>query len=258
LKIDNLNGVQAQVIKKSHNVKINDEKISCNILSGNNLAKPPEFFFLHGAGTAGKERIESISTPIIQAGMNILAFDFSGHGESTGDIKKSSLKKRVEEATGIIDHFCGHGSITLCGASMGGYVAIRMLALYSNIDTLILFCPALYDKKAYDVRFDSGFTDIIRVPESWRNTDALSLLEKFSGNLLIVMGENDEVIPSEVIDLIMQHSKNARKKELYVIPECPHIINAWIVDKEKEKIQLEQKIAVRRQLGLPVLIRCRS
>ena len=124
---------------------------------------------------------------------------------------------------------------------MGGYIAIKMLKLY-HVETLILVCPALYDAKASDVRFDLGFTEIIRSPESWRNTDVLKTLEAYTGNLLVVMGENDEVIPPGVIELIMRHTPHARKKELYSIPDCPHKIHQWIVDYPNELSKLQQKI----------------
>lgn len=229
------------MIKKSFTFKINDETISTNILSKNNLTMAPRFIFLHGAGTGNKERVHSIATPIINNNVNILTLDFSGHGESTGELKKSSLKKRFEEANAAIKQLSSQEPLIICGSSMGGYIAIKLLDFY-KVDTLILFCPALYDKNAYNVRFDAGFTEMIRIPGSWKNTDALDSLEKFTGNLLIVIGENDEVIPAGVIDLIIQHSPNVSKKELYVIPNCPHTINTWIINQKEEQAKLHQKI----------------
>ena len=110
------------------------------------------------------------------------------------------------------------------------------------VDTLILFGPALYDKNAYPAQFNSGFTEIIRAPESWRKTDTLNLLESFTGNFLIVMGEKDEVIPPGVIELIVNHTPNVKKKELYIIPNCPHRINTWIIDQKLEQAKLHEKI----------------
>lgn len=229
------------MIKQSFTFTINEETISANILAKDNLTIPPRFIFLHGAGTGNKERVQSIATPVISNNVNILTLDFSGHGESTGELKKSSLKKRLEEANAAIKQFSSKEPLIICGSSMGGYIAIKLLDFY-KVDTLILFCPALYDKNAYNVRFDAGFTEIIRTPESWKNTDALDSLEKFTGNLLIVMGEKDEVIPPGVIELIIQHSPNVSKKELYIIPNCPHTINTWIINQKDEQAKLHQKI----------------
>ena len=116
-----------------------------------------------------------------------------------------------------------------------------MLEVYS-VDTLILFCPALYDGRAYDVQFDQGFSEIIRQHESWRNTDVIKTLEAFTGNLLLVLGEKDTVIPAGVIDIIDRHTPNVRKKELYTIADCPHKIALWMMDRPEERARLQDKI----------------
>lgn len=229
------------MIKNSFTFNADDEVIAGTILSNENSVIPPKFIFLHGAGAGIKERIYGIAPSIIDVGTSILTIDFSGHGESTGDLKKSSLEKRVNEAKHAINKFASKESLTVCGVSMGGYVAIKLLEFY-KIDTLILFCPAIYDKKAYNIRFDAGFTEVIRTPESWRNTDILPLLEAFTGKLLIVIGDKDEVIPQEVIELIVNNANQTNKKEVYIIPGCPHRINTWVLDHEKELIKLQKKV----------------
>jgi pimeloyl-ACP methyl ester carboxylesterase len=229
------------MITEKVTLKVDKEIIAGSIISKDDVTTPPKFVFLHGAGTGIKEGVHSISSPIVNNGINILTLDFSGHGESTGNLKQSSLEKRVNEAKEVIDKFTTKHSLIICGVSMGGFVAIKMLDLY-KVDTLILFCPALYDSKAYHISFDQGFTEIIRATESWRNTDVLNLLENFRGNLLIVVGEKDEVIPPGVIDLIIRHSSNAKNKELYIIPGCPHKILTWILSQEEKLIKLHQKI----------------
>lgn len=230
------------MIKKSFSMSISQETIVGTIFYKNNANTPPQFVFLHGAGSGVKERVLSIAEPIIDHNINILAFDFSGHGESSGELKKGSLEKRVNEAKSVIHQFCSEEKpLVVCGSSMGGFIAIKLLEFF-NISTLILFCPALYAKKAYTIPFDSGFTDVIRVSESWRQTDVFPLLENFTGRILIVMGEKDQIIPPGVIELINSHTPNARQKELYVISNCPHSITAWVSTQEFEQKKLHNKI----------------
>jgi pimeloyl-ACP methyl ester carboxylesterase len=223
-------------------IKVGKETLAGAILDNGNFCAPPRFIFLHGGGDYSiKERIYDFAEPILKKKINILTFDFSGHGESTGTIQESSLRKRTTEAKEGINQFVTESPIILCGASMGGYIALKILKSY-NVKTLLLFGPALYDAKAYDVRFDQGFTQIIREPESWRNTDVLDALENFEGNVLIVMGQKDEVIPPGVIQLIYQHAKKARKKEIYTIANCPHKINIYLADYPSELAKLHHKI----------------
>ena len=230
------------MIKKSISLKVNEEILSGVIFSKNNIDIPPQFIFLHGAGTGVKEKVLSIAAPIIEHNINILAFDFSGHGESSGQLKQGSLEKRVHEAKVMIEQLASKEKpLIVCGSSMGGFIAIKLLEFF-KIKTLILLCPALYDKQAYATPFDNSFTEIIRSPESWKKTDVLPLLENFTGHILIVIGEKDTVIPPGVTELIHFHTPNASKKELHVIENCPHNITTWILDQESEQNKLHQKI----------------
>ncbi len=178
------------MIKRPITFKAGQETLAGLILHNGNQENLTSFVFFHGAGVGKKELICNVAQSVIEQGKNILTFDFSGHGSSSGELKKSSLKKRVEEAQMAIKSYAINKPLTLCGASMGGYIAIKILEIYP-VDTLILFCPALYDRNAYDAQFDQGFTQIIRTYESWRNTDVLQTLENFTGKLLIIMGQND-------------------------------------------------------------------
>ena len=184
----------------------------------------------------------SFAKPVVEQGSSIGAFDHSGHGESTGEEKKSSLEKRVREACAVIDGFAGDSLRTVCGSSMGGYVAIKMLEKYP-LQNLILYCPAVYDKAAYSVPFDSGFTEIIRQPESWKNTDAVGILENFHGNLLVIIGSEDITIPKGVIELINNHASNTKRKEILIVPGAPHAIHSWLGDRPQEAAKVANKVA---------------
>lgn len=140
--------------------------------------------------------------------ISFFAFDFSGWGESTGNLHHNSLQNRTHEAQIAIDQFLDPTKpISILACSMVGHNALKLLE-NNNVQNLILFYPAIYDRNAYDKPFDQTFTEIIRQPNSYRNTDVLQILELFKGNLLIIIGEKDEVIPKEVITLLDRHSSN--------------------------------------------------
>jgi uncharacterized protein len=122
----------------------------------------------------------TFAQPLVEQGVSIVAFDYSGHGTSTGEQTKSSLKKRNEEAIAIIDTFAAGRPSTVCGSSMGGYTAIKMLEKYET-KNLVLICPAVYDRDAYNIPFDWRFTEIITKENSWQNTDAVDVLAVVSG-----------------------------------------------------------------------------
>jgi esterase/lipase len=86
------------MIHKKVSFQADNEKLSGETI----LANPddlPQILILHGAGQATKERAKPLAERVVnETGQGVLAFDFSGHGESSGELNQSSLQKRVNEA----------------------------------------------------------------------------------------------------------------------------------------------------------------
>ena len=95
------------------------ENITGTII-GTNTEKKSDFIFLHGAGKSTKEKAHGFfDTLLFKTIPNITTFDFSGHGESSGTLKKSSLQKRIFETKTAIDLYTTKSQLTVCGTSMG-------------------------------------------------------------------------------------------------------------------------------------------
>lgn len=209
-------------------------------------ARRASLVFFHsrwGAGSQnGVARKCYLQEELAQLGVASFGFDHSGSGESSGDIATSSLKKRVDEARVAIETF-GDSSqpITLVASSMGGYIAIRLLELY-NVQNLILFCPAVYDHAAFNVPFGAGFTDIIRREHSWQQSDAGDILSRFCGNLLHVIGSEDDVIPSGVTEMIRAATTHVAHKQFLTLVGCDHKIHSWIPEHPADRESVEAEI----------------
>jgi uncharacterized protein len=67
------------------------------------------------------------------------------------------------------------------------------------------------------VPFGSEFTSIIREPESWKNNNTKEMLREFSGQILIVMGNEDNVIPAEIPRIIIDNAIRTTKREIHFI-----------------------------------------
>jgi len=197
------------------------ETLSGRLSLSRNQAKPT-VLFLHGAGISNKDRYYPLSHHLLEKGVSSFAFDFSGQGESTGHLQKSSLEKRVQEAETALQFFDLSQPLTVVGASMSGHIALELLGRHPEIETIILFCPALYALEAFRPAFDSGFSDIIRMPNSWRKSAVLEHLREFTGNFLVAIGEEDTVIPEGVIELLVENSEKAKKRELVRLPGITH------------------------------------
>ncbi|UCD79065.1 MAG: alpha/beta fold hydrolase [Desulfobacterales bacterium] len=184
---------------------------------------PPRLMVLHGAGNSCRQRFQLLREELFAAGISSLAFDFVGHGDTGGDLKSSSLRSRTRQARRVIDSFNWQQPFSVIGASMSAYTAVKLLAHY-QIKRLVLLVPAMYSAQAEAVAFNRGFTEIIRQPQSWMNSDAWDILAQYTGRLLIVAGENDTIIPRGVINKIYDSAVNSSARELYIAPNASHFV----------------------------------
>lgn len=153
-------------------------------------------------------------------GFGTTIFDFLGHGETGGDMHDSSLLSRTMQAKAVIDYL--EPEVTGCiGVSMGAYNALQ-LSREVLFRSLILMVPGVYTPTAYNINFGPDFSNIIRQPRSWAQTDAWRLAAEFSGRLLVIAAENDSVIPADIPERLVSSTVNASARERITIPGADH------------------------------------
>lgn len=208
-------------------LEIDNEKIVCETsLKKNNVA------ILHGAGTSNRKRYYALAEAILHRGVGVILFDFSGHGDSTGDLRDLSLGRRKIQAQKVIDTFIPkEGKLYLVGFSMSGQTVCDLLPLYKGqIPAILLGCPGVYTESVQKISFGgSEFTTKIRSMDSWRDSAAFSKLRDFKGKTIIAIGDKDHVIPKEVITSLKQSSKYLSYIEY---PEVGHQLAVWLAAHE--------------------------
>ncbi len=182
-----------------------------------------QLLMLHGAGGSRRAVFDLLRDHFWQYGISSASFDFVGHGDTGGSLPNSSLKSRTEQACRMIDKLKLKPPLSILAASMGAYTAVKLLEHY-DIARLILCVPAAYTAAAYAVPFNQGFTELIRAPNSWEQSDAWELLGTYTGQLLIVAAENDVVIPPGVIQRLYDAAVNAQRRDLRVAPGASHFV----------------------------------
>ncbi|MBI4032871.1 alpha/beta fold hydrolase [Candidatus Berkelbacteria bacterium] len=189
---------------------------------------PVDLIWLHGGGKSTKERSVPMAEKLLARGVSSVTFDHSGHGESTGQLSASSLQRRDIQARGIIENYAAGRPRILVGSSMGGHTALSLLPQYPSVELIVLFAPAVYARESQNASFTDEFGEIIRQHESWKNSPALDALKAYTGNLLVYIGERDQVIPHPVIDAIDAASAHVTRKNIVWFPDCPHGIRTWL------------------------------
>ncbi|MEU0174610.1 alpha/beta fold hydrolase [Streptomyces massasporeus] len=190
---------------------------------------------LHGAGNGSKERLVPLLAEFAAHGCHALAFDFSGHGESTGLLRELSLRRRFEQAVSVIDARAQvDGPLVLVGFSMSGQTVADLVRHYGErVAALGLCAPAVYAGEAWDVPFGSGdgrFSEIIRRPGSWRATPALDVLRAFEGRAVLAVPDTDEVIPPAVTEALSEALARRAQFTHRELPGAGHRLGLWFGD----------------------------
>lgn len=191
------------------------------VLRGDFYRESKETIVLHGAGKSSRSVFTRLRRSLNARNIPSASFDFVGHGETGGDILDTSLRGRTEQAAAVIRHTCIE-PVTLIAASMSGYTAIKLTDLFS-VNNLILLVPAVYAQRAYDLPFGPEFSAAIRKPNSWQDSDAFEILSRFTGNLVVIAAEFDDVIPREIVERIYSSAKSAAKRTLHIVPDSAHL-----------------------------------
>lgn len=189
--------------------------------------------FLHGAGQSTRHLFDPIRHELAMQNMASIAFDFIGHGETGGCLHSSSLHQRFQQACDVIETLAVSQSLSLVASSMSGYTAIKLTEKY-EIQHLILIVPAVYHPDAYFVPFNQGFSTIIRKAQSWRYSDAWSIMQQFKGDLLIIAAERDEVVPNEIIHQLYASASSAKSRKCHFVANSPHKILAFLAEHSSE------------------------
>ena len=139
----------------------------------NDLKSDTTIFFFGGySSDMTGTKATALSNWTESNGINYLRFDYSGHGQSSGDFGKGTLSKWLGEAKFFFEEFKSKKNIII-GSSMGGWIAL--LTALKNIDV-------------------NGLIGIASAPDFTKNEwDRLSETEKeeFKSNGSILFPDDD-------------------------------------------------------------------
>jgi uncharacterized protein len=183
----------------------------------------PRILTLHGLGpTVTRHGIRYLQDYLAIHGHGSMCFEFSGNGESSGVLGKSSLRRRRQEVLAAAAQLDAHASPVLIGTSMGAHLA-SWLAPVVRPGGLVLFCPAAYPADAVDSRFNG---ELAR-PGPYADSPAFAGIREFPGDLLIVAAAHDQVVPASVVQMYKENARIARSTRVIWL-DCDHFIHRYL------------------------------
>ncbi|MCR4742631.1 MAG: alpha/beta hydrolase [Treponema sp.] len=182
-----------------------------------------------------------------------IAYDFNGGGPnsvSDGDTKEMSLLTEKEDLKAVIKRACEFDfvdtdNINLIGCSMGGFVsALVARELQEKIKRLILFYPAFcIPDDARSGKMISALFDPKNIPQTLEigkmvigskyvkdviNLDAFEEIRDYKGQILILHGNEDEIVPYNYSERAYQAyfnnrgNKPSKNLQLVMIDKANH------------------------------------
>ena len=165
-------------------------------------------------------------------GANVIAIDYSGHGDSPFELKDTRPAQQLLEVVTTFDWIKAHyptARISVVGNSYGSFLAAH-LTQYRSFDDLVLRAPAIYKPEAlYDlwsVRLNDEASHAAKLDVYRHDTNALQNhptlqhAPAFTGRTLVAAHGKDEVIPEETSTAYTK----AFKAESFVAAGFPHSI----------------------------------
>lgn len=146
-------------------------------------------------------------------GLGVMAYDYPGYGQSWGTPSEASCQRSIDDARKYLKfHGVPDSSTVIVGRSVGSGPSV-WLASEMNAKALILISPFT---SAFNVAFPLPFPILPR--DRFPN---LKRIRTIQTPLLIIHGENDEVIPFSHGKKLFEASPSPAK-EFFPIPAAGH------------------------------------
>jgi hypothetical protein len=194
------------------------EGVGCAGPEGNDGFRVPLVVICHGfvGNRIGVDRLfVKTARELALAGNLVLRFDYGGCGESTGEYGDLGLESMIAQTRTVLDYgmSCSDvdpSKITLLGHSLGGAVALLTAVKDRRVKRLVLWSAVGYPfndivkiigRKGYDESKLKGKTDYAGYGFTPKYFDSLGLYQpfqetnRFTGDVLLVHGTSDDVIP---------------------------------------------------------------
>jgi pimeloyl-ACP methyl ester carboxylesterase len=175
--------------------------------------------YVHGFGShRGGEKAVALADECARRGWTFAAFDFRGHGTSTGSMRDLTASRLLEDLSAIRDHLAARGCprLGLVGSSMGGFVSAWFAVDHPEAVTgCVLFAPAFrfLDRRSADLNqaelAEWKRTGVRRVRNEWVDVeigyglveerarfDPVALARRWRTPLLVYHGLADDTVPA--------------------------------------------------------------
>jgi fermentation-respiration switch protein FrsA (DUF1100 family) len=193
-------------------VPVDGAKVGARFYSAGTNA--PTLLFFHGNGEIVADYDDLAPIYTREIGVNFLAADYRGYGQSTGS---PTLTSMIEDAS-VVFEFSGKwlkergykGSMIVMGRSIGSASALELASAYpSEVKALILdsgFAHPVELLNRLGARINKAL--LSEIPP----LDQVGKMAKYTGPVLIIHGDADQIIPFRDAEDLLAACRSTSKK----------------------------------------------
>ena len=210
-------------------IPVVDQQIAGTFLAPQST-KLPGVLFAHG-WRGSQEQCLVPARLAAGRGCACLTFDLRGHGQTLEQRIKITREDNLRDVIAAYDVLASRPevdptAICIVGVSYGGYLGAIATTL-RPVSALALRAPAIYRDPNWNLpklklHEDPELVSYRRRPVSWDNNRALLACVAFTGDVLIVASERDDVVPTPVSESYAAAFTKARSLTSHVIAAADH------------------------------------
>lgn len=235
--------------------------IPCTITLPENEEKMPLLLMAHGFCATRHENgtYKMLAEKLSEAGIATIRCDFPGCNESKESHLFNTLENDMDNLDTMLDYMKTTYSIDetrigMIGYSMGGKVVLHYTQRHPEIKTMALWAPAAMNgmggtsselgneewlNKGLETAIKEGvfqypnsFDDrIVPLSEQFfrqcMNSKANDYFSAFEGNIIMVNGDLDDVIPYQTLDKVAATVNEKANFKHYIVKGANHGFGAW-------------------------------
>ena len=226
-------------------IPVNAQKMQGTLYVPDSKELLPGILILHGRGSSQK-RYTDRAEMLADYGFATLAFSFRGCGNSDGDFKDQTIKMGQEDAQAGLNYllslpYIDKERIGVFGASFGGYHA-AILSKKNKIKSLILSVPANYKDEWWEIvpeKLQPNAAQKYRAAGDFKNNKAIKAINQYTGNLLVIEHEQDDICPAVQVRAYADKAINATEKDHIIIKDLGHRLEGKEKRAESNTITLD-------------------
>ncbi|WNL44118.1 alpha/beta fold hydrolase [Dyella sp. BiH032] len=190
----------------------------------------PGVLMVHGWG-GSQRQYRNNAHQVAALGCVCLTFDLTGHVATASQRDTVSREENLHDMLAAYDFLAAHplverDSIAVVGSSYGGYLA-ALLTERRSVRWLGLRAPAIYKDEDWTVPKRllarvQQLPDYRRRPIEPEDNRALRACAHFTGDVLIVESEHDEIVPGAVLASYRKACENTHSLTYRVIRGADH------------------------------------